>query len=683
MERENPLLQMEGLPPFSRIQPEDVEPAITALLQQNRQQVEEVLQRPIDWEGLIAPLEQMEDRLNRVWAPVSHLNAVRNSPELREAYNRMLPLLSDYASEMGQHRGLYEGYRQIADSRQYAMLEPSQQRIIKNGLRDFHLSGIDLPPSQQTRFREINQQLSMLNSRFSENVLDATNRWTRRFDSPEPLAGLPQSALAMARQSAEERGEEGWMLTLEYPAYLAVMTYAEDRDLREACYTAYVTRASDQGPHDRALDNTPVMLEILRLRQEKAALLGYANYSDYSLATKMAERSEQVVAFLEDLAARSLPVARQELNELRQFAADQGGIEELQAWDIAFYSERLKQQRYQLSQEELKPWFPIDRVLQGMFTVVERLYGITIREESEFDRWHSQVRFFSIIDQQGGLQGQFYTDLYARSDKRGGAWMDDCITRSRLENGVQIPVAWLVCNFTPPLGEQPALLTHDEVLTLFHEFGHGLHHLLTQVDFPSVSGIGGVPWDAVELPSQFMENWCWQQEVIPLISGHFQSGEPLPRYHFEQLLESRYFQSGMAMVRQLEFALFDFRLHLEFDPEQGVEQVYRELQRVRDEVAVMEPPSFNRFPHSFTHIFSGGYAAGYYSYKWAEVLSADAFSSFEEHGIFDRETGLRFLTSILEQGGARDPMELFIQFRGREPEIDALLRHSGIQMAAG
>ncbi len=682
MSRENPLLQMEGLPPFSQIRPEQVVPAIQALLEQNRETVDQLLGRndSFDWQGLVQPLEEIEDRLEQVWSPVSHLNSVMNNPELREAYNECLPLLSDYATEMGQHQGLHDAFRQIADSEQYRMLEPSQKKIIENALRDFRLSGIDLPQEKQQRFREISQRLSTLTARFGENVLDATNRWEKLIIDESRLAGLPDSSLAMARQTAQAREREGWLFNLEFPSYIAVLTYADDRKLREELYEAYVTRASDQGPHDQELDNTGVMEEIMQLRHEKAQLLGMKNYAEYSLTTKMAESPEQVIAFLEDLAVRSLQVARGELEELRQFATALDGIDELQSWDVAYYSEKLKEQRFNISQEELKPWFPVDRVLEGMFEVVQRLYGIAIERQSGVDLWHPDVRFFTIRDQQGGSRGQFYVDLYARPNKRGGAWMDDCITRRRMEDGVQIPVAYLVCNFTPPIGNDPALLTHDEVLTLFHEFGHGLHHLLTQVDFPSIAGIGGVPWDAVELPSQFMENWCWQEGALPLFSAHYQSEEPLPKEKFEQLLASRNFQSGMAMVRQLEFALFDFRLHLEFDPSQGSEQIYAALERVREQVSVMIPPSFNRFPHSFSHIFSGGYAAGYYSYKWAEVLSSDAFAHFEENGIFDRDSGLRFLASILEQGGSREPMELFIEFRGREPQIDALLRHSGIQM---
>ncbi len=684
MDHTNPLLSMEGLPPFSKIKPEHIKPAIEALLDKNRSAVEQLLNGsdPVEWSTLIQPLEEMEDRLGRAWSPVSHLNSVKNSPDLRDAYNSCLPMLSDYATEMGQHKGLYQAFREIADSDSFRMFEPSQKKIIENALRDFRLSGIDLSADKQERYREISQSLSELTSKFGENVLDATNGWEKLISDEAELAGLPKSARAMARQTAEQRDKEGWLFTLEFPSYIAVMTYADNRSLREEVYEAYVTRASDQGPHNLSFDNTPVMVEILRLRHEKAQLLGFSNYAEYSLSTKMANEPDQVIEFLEDLAERSLETARDELDELREFAKEDD-VADLQSWDMAYYAEKLKQQQYSLSEEELKPWFPIDRVLEGMFEVVHRLYGITISQREGVDSWDDSVRFFDVVGEDGNLRGQFYTDLYARQHKRGGAWMDDCMTRSRTDDGIQNPVAYLTCNFTPPIGDAPALLTHDEVLTMFHEFGHGLHHMLTQIDFPSVAGIGGVPWDAVELPSQFMENWCWQEEALPLFSGHYKTDEPLPQQKFNQLLASRNFQSGMAMVRQLEFALFDFKMHLQFDPKQengSGEFIYDLLSQVRDQVSVMTPPSFNRFPHSFSHIFAGGYAAGYYSYKWAEVLSSDAFSTFEERGIFDRDTGLHFLSSILEQGGSREPMELFIEFRGREPQVDALLRHSGITM---
>ena len=674
----NPLLQMDGLPPFSKIKPEQAEAAIDALLAEGRRAVADLLAATTEysWDNLVQPLEELEERLGRVWSPVSHLNSVMNSDELRGAYNACLPKLSDYATEMGQHEGLYQAFKQIADGADYALLDTAQKKIIDNAMRDFRLSGIDLPRDKQARYKEIMQAMSALTSKFSENVLDATNAWTLQITDESRLSGLPESALGMAKQIAEREGQDGWVFNLEFPSYLPVMTYADDRELRRQVYTAFVTRASDEGPHDKKFDNTPVMEQILALRHESAQLLGFKNYAEKSLATKMAQSTDQVLAFLNDLAERSLPLAKQELDELRAFAKQTHGMDALESWDIGYYSEKLQQHKYAISQEELKPYFPEDKVLSGMFAVVERLYGFKIIELHDIDVWHKDVRFFEISDA-NGVRGQFYLDLYARPQKRGGAWMDDCVARMQTVEGVQVPVAYLTCNFSAPIGAAPALFNHNEVLTMFHEFGHGLHHMLTQVDYPSVSGIGGVPWDAVELPSQFMENWCWQKQALDDIAGHYKTGEPLPDALFDKMIAARNFQSAMQMVRQLEFSIFDFRMHLEYDPARGG-RIYEILDSVRQQVAVIEPPSFNRFPHSFGHIFAGGYAAGYYSYKWAEVLSADAFAAFEETGIFDRDTGLKFLSTVLEQGGSREPMELFIEFRGREPSIDALLRHSGL-----
>ena len=676
----NPLLEMEGLPPFRHILPQHVEPAIDTVLGRNRSRLRELLEQepPYTWENLVQPLEEMDDWLGRVWSPVSHMNAVVNTESLREAYNACLPKLSDYATEMGQNRALYEAFRDIVEGDIYQRLEPAQQRVVDNALRDFRLAGVDLPPEKQRRYREIQQRLARLTSRFEENLLDATQAWSKQITDARRLAGLPESARAQARQAAEQRNLEGWVFTLEFPSYYAVMTYADDAGLRREVYEAYVTRASDQGPHAGKWDNGPIMEEILALRHELAQLLGFANYAERSLATKMAPSPEKVMAFLRDLADRSLGQAQEELEELKHFAREQYGVEELAAWDISYYSEKLRQQRYALSDEDLRPYFPEDRVLPGLFEVVKRLYGLEIRRLEGIETWHDDVRFYEIRDIEGRLRGQFYVDLYARPKKRGGAWMDVCISRMRRSDGsVQTPVAYLTCNLTPPVGDEPALFTHDEVITLFHEFGHGLHHMLTTVDYASVAGISGVAWDAVELPSQFMENWCWQREALDLIAGHYQTGEPLPDELFDKMTAARNFQAGMQMVRQLEFSLFDFRLHLEYDPETGA-RIQQILDEVRAEVAVVRPPVYNRFQHGFAHIFAGGYAAGYYSYKWAEVLSSDAFGRFEEEGIFNRETGLAFLETILEQGGARDPMDLFKEFRGREPEIEALLRHSGI-----
>lgn len=675
----NPLLQTSALPLFSQIKPEHVEPAIDQLLAEARSIVEQHLQATSEytWENLVEPIADAEDRLNKAWSPVSHMNSVVNSDALRDAYNACLPKLSEYSTEMGQNEQLFQAYQFLAKSEGYAVLDIAQQKIIQNALRDFRLSGIDLSIEKKQRYKELSQELSRLASKYEENLMDATNAWTKLIRDEEDLAGLPESALAIARQTAESHNEEGWMITLQFPSYIAVMTYADNRELRREHYEAFATRASDQGPHAGLYDNSEIMEKTLALRHEKALLLGFNNFAELSLARKMAEKPEDVVDFLEDLADRSWRQARKDLVELRQFAKQHYGIGDLQSWDIAYYSEKMRQHYYQLSQEAVKAYFPITRVLPGLFAVVERLYGLNISEVTGFDSWHPDVRFFEIHDQDGQLRGQFYIDLYARPKKRGGAWMDDCVSRKKSGDRIQAPVAYLTCNFTPPAGNDPALLTHDEVTTLFHEFGHGLHHMLTRVDHLGVSGINGVEWDAVELPSQFMENWCWEKEALDLISGHYQTGEPLPEELFNKMLAARNFQSGMMMVRQLEFSLFDFRIHRDYDPKKGG-RVYQTLEQVRNQVAVIKPPKFNRFAHSFSHIFAGGYAAGYYSYKWAEVLSSDAFALFEEKGIFDEETGRSFLTNILEKGGSENAMDLFVRFRGRKPTIDALLRHNGI-----
>jgi len=673
---ENPLLDMTGLPPFSRIEPEHVEPAIDRLIAECRARIEELTCRSEvpTWESFVEPLEESDDALSRAWSPVGHLNSVMNSDELRAAYNACLPKLSDYGTEVGQNTALFEGYRAVASQEH---LDPTQRKLLENALRDFHLSGVDLPADKKARYKEISQELSRLTSKYEENLLDATSAWSKVITEEARLAGLPDSAKGLAKQTAVQRGEEGWVLTLDFPSYLPVMTYADDRELRREVYEAYSTRASDQGPHPGEWDNGEIMDQILKLRHELAGLLGFGNYAERSLATKMARSTDEVMHFLNDLAQRSVARARRELDELREYAREHHGAEDLAPWDLAYYSEKLREHRYAITQEELRPYFPVTRVLTGMFSVVERLFDIRIQEVEGVETWHPDVRFFEIRDNTGELRGQFYLDPFARQKKRGGAWMDVCTNRLHTARCDQIPVAYLVCNFTPPVGDKPSLLTHNEVETLFHEFGHGLHHMLTKVDYPAVAGINGVPWDAVELPSQFMENWCWEREPIDLISGHVDTGEPIPPDLYERMRAAKNFQSAMQMVRQLEFALFDFRIHLEYDPDKGG-RIYEILDEVRDQVAVMKPPAFNRFAHGFSHIFAGGYAAGYYSYKWAEVLSADAFSLFEEKGVFDTETGRAFRRSILERGGSAEAMELYMAFRGREPTIDALLRHTGI-----
>ncbi|MHB8455339.1 MAG: oligopeptidase A [Acidiferrobacterales bacterium] len=678
-EANNPLLDFSGLPRFTEIRPEHVEPALDVVLARNRAERENLLAagRHHTWESFAQPMEDMDERLGRLWSPVSHLNAVMNSESLRAVYNRCLPKLSDYQTELGQDERVYRAYKTIAADPAFAALSDAQKKIIEHTLRDFRLSGAELDPADKQRFKEIQQELSTLASRFEENVLDATNGWGLLVTDANDLAGLPESARSAARQAAEEEGKIGWKFSLHGPSYIAFMSYADQRELRRTMYEAYVTRASDQGPQAGRWENGEVINRMLALRAEEAHLLGYPHYAALSLVTKMAKDTGEVMGFLRGLAARSRPTAQAELAELRAFAAAEFGVTGLEAWDITYYSEKLRERRYAFSDEDLRPYFPMPQVVAGMFSVVRRLYGLDVTPVDNPQVWHPDVRFYEIRDAHGEVRGRFYMDLYPRSGKRGGAWMDDCISRKRTLAGVQVPVAYLVCNFTAPVGDAPALLTHDEVTTLFHEFGHGLHHMLTRVDYVGVSGINGVAWDAVELPSQFMENWCWERQALDGLARHYRTGKPLPQELYTKMIAARNFQSGMQMVRQLEFALFDMRLHSDFDPDAG-RSVQALLDEVREEVAVLRPPAFSRFHNSFSHIFAGGYAAGYYSYKWAEVLSADAFSKFEENGIFDRRTGEEFLHNILEQGGAYEPMDLFIRFRGREPNIDALLRHSGL-----
>ena len=675
----NILLQPNELPPFSDITPDQVEPAITQIIAENREQINALLEKleVPGWSSLVEPLDELNDRLNQAWSPVQHMNAVVNSDKLRAAYNACLPLLSEYATELGQSAGLYRAFKALAESPEYESLDQAGRKHIDNTLRDFRLAGVALEEQSKRRYAQIKKRLSDLGSKFAENVLDATQAWSKLIAHADELTGVPESALASMRQAAQAKGREGYLITLEFPSYFPLITYCENAQLREEVYRAYVTRASECGPNATVFDNSALIEETLALRHELAQLLGFDNYAAYSLATKMAESPQQVMAFLEDLANRVKPIADQEFTALQAFTAQTFGVDTLNPWDVAFYSERLRQHRFALSQEQLRPYFPADTVIEGMFATVKRLFGIDIEPVEAFDAWHPDVRFYR-ISREGQPLGRFYLDLYARENKRGGAWMDECRVRRRLPNGaLQLPVAYLTCNFNGPVGEDPALLTHTEVTTLFHEFGHGLHHMLTRIDVPGVSGINGVPWDAVELPSQFLENWCWQPEGIGLISRHYKTGEPLPDALLEKMLAAKNFQSAMQTVRQLEFALFDFRLHLEYDPA-SPRPVQAVLDEVREHVSVVPVLEQNRFQHSFSHIFAGGYAAGYYSYKWAEVLSADAFSRFEEEGVFNPETGRSFLNHILERGGSAEPMSLFVAFRGREPQIDALLKQDGL-----
>ena len=676
----NPLLTFTDLPPFSQIKPEHVKPAVEQAIEACRAKIDSVLENNTapSWENVVAPIEEVDDHLSRIWSPVSHMNSVVNSDELREAYESCLPLLSEYGTWVGQHKGLFEAYKAIKASEAFATLSQAQQKTITDSLRDFELSGIGLPADEQHRYGEISKRMSELGSKFSNNVLDATMGWTKHVADEKELAGMPESALAAAQAAAEAKELEGYLLTLDIPSYLPVMTYCDNQELRKELYEAYVTRASDRGPKAGEWDNTEIINEQLKLRHEIARMLGFNTYSEKSLATKMAENTSQVLGFLNDLASKAKPQGEREVEELRQFAKAEFGVEELNLWDIAYYSEKQKQHLFQISDEELRPYFPESKAVSGLFEVLKRVFGMTVQEREGVDTWHESVRFFDIFDADNNLRGSFYLDLYAREHKRGGAWMDECrVRRINAQGELQSPVAYLTCNFNRPVGDKPALFTHDEVVTLFHEFGHGIHHMLTQVDTGAVSGINGVPWDAVELPSQFLENWCWEEEALAFISGHFETGEPLPKEMLDKMLAAKNFQSAMFILRQLEFGLFDFTLHTEFDPEVGP-RVLETLAEVKSKVAVLPSLEWNRFSHSFSHIFAGGYSAGYYSYLWAEVLSSDAFSRFEEEGIFNAETGQSFLNNILEMGGSEEPMELFKRFRGREPQIDALLRHSGI-----
>lgn len=675
----NPLLDFTGLPRFAEVLPEHVAPAVEQLLAENRALVARLLADSSmpSWDSFMQPLDDANERLSRAWGQVGHLNAVMNSSELREVYNGNLPKITQYYAELGQNLALFNKVKAIRNGAEFASLSAARQKIIENELRDFRLGGAELPEEQKARFLAIQEELSTLCSRFSDNILDATNAYTWLVEDEAELSGIPADERQVAAEAAQEAGKTGWLFTLKAPSYGPLMQYADNRALRERMYRAYVTRASETGNPE--LDNTPLMAQILKLRAEEAQMLGFANYAELSLASKMATTPQQVMDFLRKLAQRARPFAERDLVELREFAGAQLGLEELSAWDVGYAGEHLRKQRYAFSEQEVKQYFPEDKVLPGMFKLVQTLYGLRV-EPSQAPLWHDDVRFFDILDADGKLVGQFYLDMYARNSKRGGAWMDDAITRRRLASGIQTPVAYLNCNFAAPVGGKPALFTHDEVITLFHEFGHGLHHLLTKVEDLGVSGISGVEWDAVELPSQFMENFCWEWEVLQDMTRHADSGEKLPRALFDKMIAAKNFQSGLQTLRQIEFSLFDMRLHCDYDA-QGTQTVQQLLAEIRSEVAVLIPPAFNRFPNSFSHIFAGGYAAGYYSYKWAEVLSADAYSLFEENGVLNMAVGLRFRDEILAVGGSRDAMQSFIAFRGREPAIDALLRHNGLVTA--
>ncbi|MGE0357039.1 MAG: M3 family metallopeptidase [Burkholderiales bacterium] len=676
---ENPLLDFSALPRFAAIRPEHVVPAVEALVAEGRATIERLAAdgAPPAWDSFVEPLESANERLARAWAQVSHLNAVVNAPALREAYNAALPRVTQFATEQGQDLRLFARYKALAASPAFAELSPARRRHVENALRDFRLGGAELPAPAKARFAKLQEELAALSARFQDNVLDATNDFALFVTDPAELSGIPADVLETARQAAAAQGREGWKLTLHMPCYLPVLQYADHAPLREKMYRGFVTRASEFGRPE--WDNTPLIAAVLDKREEVASLLGYPAFAGVSLATKMAKSPAEVIAFLEDLAARAKPFAERDMAEVTEFARAELGLAEVRAWDVAWASERLRQKRYAFSDEDVRRYFPEDAVLAGLFRVVETLYGVKVRR-AEAETWHADVGFYAIEDAMGATLGQFYLDLHAREAKRGGAWMDDARNRRRLAGGVQTPVAFLTCNFSAPVGGRPALFTHDEVITLFHEFGHGLHQLLTRVDDLSVSGLAGVEWDAVELPSQFMENFCWEWEVVSHMSRHADTGERLPRALFDRMVAAKNFQGGMQFVRQIEFALFDMHLHHDFD--RAADSVLDLLGRVRRQVAVVHPPEWNRFPNQFSHIFGGGYAAGYYSYKWAEVLSADAFGAFEEEGVLNPATGGRFRDEILGVGGSRPALESFVAFRGREPRIDALLRHNGMDATA-
>ncbi|GAB2498717.1 M3 family metallopeptidase [Arenimonas alkanexedens] len=679
MTTENPLLAAGELPAFSAITPEHVNPAVDEVLAGFRAEVKRLVADPgaRDFAGLMAPLERWEERLGRCFAPVSHLHGVKDSPALREAYSAALEKLTVHGTELGQNRELYQAVKALHDGPGFAAMDRARRTVVEDSLRGFRLSGVALEEPARSRFKDIQTRLSKLETEFEEAVLDATDAWTRPVTEAEQ-AGLPDSARDMLRTMAKDKGVDGHLATLKGPVVQAILTFADDRALREQLYTAYNTRASDQGPQAGTRDNSARIEQIMALRHEAAGLLGFDSSAHLSLADKMAGTPERVLGFLHELAAKAKPVAARELDGLRAFAATELGLADLQPWDVAYASEKLRERRFAFSEEDLKPYFPLPSVMQGLFTVAERVFGVRLVERSDVDTWHPDVHFFDVVDQDGTVRAGVYLDHYARAGKRGGAWMDVCRARMNDGESQSKPVAYLTCNFAAPARDgQPALLTHDDVITLFHEFGHGIHHLLTEVDWPSIGGISGVEWDAVELPSQLMENFAWQREALDMFARHWQTGERLPDALYAKMLQARHFHAGLFLVRQLEFALFDFRLHLEFDPARGA-RALELLNAVRDEVAVLPPPAWHRGPHAFTHIFSGGYAAGYYSYLWAEVLSADAFAAFEEAGVFDADTGARYRREILSVGGSRPALESFIAFRGREPQPDALLRSYGL-----
>ncbi len=679
MEQNNPLLADDALPAFSQIQPEHVTPAIDTILADYRSGIDALIApgAPRDFASVMLTQERLEQRLARAWSPVGHLHSVADSEPLRKVYGPAEEKLTDHAIELGQNRALYQAVQALADAPGFASLPRAERALVEHSLRDFRLSGVALEEPARSRFREIGVELSRLSTEFSNAVLDATDAWHEHITDERDLAGVPDSGRAVLRQYAKDQGLDGYLVTLKQPSVQAVLTYADNRGLRERVYWAYQTRASDQGPQAGKFDNSERIERIMALRHEAAQLLDFNNAAEESLATKMAGSPAEVMEFLHDLAKRARPVAREELAKLRQFATEELKLDNLESWDVGYAAEKLRQQQYDLDEEQLKPYFPLPAVMDGLFGLTQRLYGISLRQREDIDVWHPDVRYYDVVDADGRVFAGAYVDLYARNGKRGGAWMDVCRARFRDGEQEQPPVAFLTCNFAPPTEGRPALLTHDDVLTLFHEFGHGLHHLLTEIALPSIGGIDGVEWDAVELPSQFMENFGWNREALDLFARHYETGERLPDELFQRMLAARHFHAGLFLVRQLEFAMFDFRLHLQYDPANGA-RTMEVLEEVRHEVAVLHPPAWQRFPHAFSHIFAGGYSAGYYSYLWAELLSADAFGEFEEHGVIDRATGDRFRREILAVGASRPAIESFVAFRGRTPDAQALLKSHGL-----
>ena len=679
MKSDNPLLEKYTLPPFDKIMVQDIEPAVDYVLDKNRKELNDIVKntKNYTWENFFKKIEDMEDRLQHVWSPVSHLHSVADNNELRKAYNNCLIKLSNYSTEIGQNINLFKAYDVFSKKSTFKNLSKPQKKIIHNSIRDFRLSGIDLNTESKTIYKEIQNKLSELQTKFEENLLDATYEWKKHITDENELSGLPDSIIELALETAKKDGKEGWLFTLEAPFYMPVMKYADSSAFRKEMYWAYTTRASELGPNAGKFDNTEIMYDILECRTKKSKLLGFKNYADYSLETKMAKSTDEVLNFLTNLVDRAKKHAIDEVKELKEFAHQLTGTDILEAYDVLYFSEKLKQKKFSVSQEQLRRYFPAKQVINGLFSITKKLYDIEIKKRSGVQVWDSSVEFFDIIDNNGVTKASFFLDLFSRQHKRGGAWMDECIVRRKTSYSVQNPVAYLTCNFTPPIGNKPSLLTHDEVITLFHEFGHGLHHMMTKIDYYGVSGINGVPWDAVELPSQFMENFCWEREALDMFARDFESGEKIDSDIFKRMTKARSFQTAMQMMKQLEYAIFDFRLHSEYSTKKDFD-IQILLDDVRKYVTVLETPEFNRFQHSFSHIFAGGYAAGYYSYKWAEVLSADAFSKFEEKGIFNKVIGEQFLKTILEKGGSCDPMEMFVEFRGREPSIEPLLKYAGI-----